>query len=1400
MTRRARKLFAYVQIFLQLFPVYLFPSFTTYAQGAKPPVDETVQEKEVYDSSAVAQAAIQAGTLLSGENKANAFGSAAASVAAGEASSAVQSWLNQFGTARVSLSTDERFSLRDSELDALIPLYDQKDHLIFTQLGGRRQDDRNVINTGFGYRHFSSQWMWGTNVFYDRQISDNQHQRLGIGAELGWDYFKLSANGYYRLSEWMSSTRYRDYDERVANGFDIRAAGYLPALPQLGADIVFEQYYGDSVGLFGDDEDDRQKDPYAVTFGVNYTPVPLVTFGVNQKLGKSGENDTQMNMSLNWTPGVPFRDQLDPSTVAMQRTLLGSRQELVDRNNNIVLEYRKQEIISLTLPVQVQGAELSTQSVAAKVKTKYGLDHIEWQSASFLNNGGKIAAGNSLEQVVLTLPAWHGRGSNDYILSATAWDKKGNASNVSKMKVSVSGIDINSLQSTTRVSPESIPADGSTTAAVTVGLKTAAGETATGLASRLSATLMSSASDNTKGASDTASRRAAVGKFSEVSPGVYTATLTAGTTPETLTIQPLIDGSLKLASVKLLLQPAVVIPQLSALDTSATRTTASGSNPIVLTAHVTDQYGNALSNVAIGWTADNPEALLSARQTTTDESGMANVQVSSSAVMTTVVTAQVAQGSSLNSPSLSFTADLSTAKIVSLETQKAQVIANNNDTSTVSAQVMDNYNHPLQDVTVNWTVENADSAKVADKTTQTNSQGVATLDLKSQKTGTVTVSAQIKGSEAQETDPISFIADSRTQKISQVIVSKLQGVANGSDSIQYEATVTDAQGNALGNIPVNWSADSSTVTLSDTQTVSDNSGKTHITLTSLTSGSVVVSAKTASSTVYQANKITFIADIATAKVAAVASDKQTATANGTDAITLQAKVTDANNNLVEGADVSWSVTPVAGTLSGQSSKTAANGMARITLTSNDVAIYSVTASVKGKGQNVSGLSFTADSATAQMASLAADVTTGIVADKDRVTLTALVVDARKHPVEGATVSWSSSETSSRFSANASVTGADGVTTVTFTSLKAGNINVTATTGNSSKVQALQVVGNLATAKVAGITTDKVQAVADGAEGITWTAAVTDANGNVLTGATLTWSASLDGVALTPSRSDTDEKGNATTKGTSLKSGDVKVTATPATNTGGAKTDGAAKFVSDSKTAKPVKITPSAIQTLTNGAGVTYTALVSDTNGNPVKGVTVSWETNLNTLSASESITDSSGNASVKVKGSDRGIVTLTATTNGVTLKDSSVSFSDVVNYDWNITGTSSYQGDAVYDYPKMGFLVKGDTQGPTQLKTIYHYSGSSNLTVPMTDDKGNIHNVTFIGQRANVCFGGVEFNNDWDCEGGDSRPKLTWRAGDNPNLPAGHYTAHITFGAYHNANGSAKELLSYDINTSLTVK
>ncbi len=1200
-----RKLFAVIQIALQLLPpssvLYLSPVFNATAQEKISSPEKVSAKNSDQGADSIAQTAVQAGSLLSSDNASDALVSTVVNAATGKAASSVQEWLSQFGTARVNINTDEHFTLNDSDLDLLLPLYNGKENLLFTQLGGRRHDDRNIVNGGFGYRHFNDNWMWGTNIFYDRQVSGNEHQRLGFGTELGWDYLKLSANGYLRLSDWMSSSRYEDYDERVANGFDIRATGYLPAYPQLGANIIYEQYFGDSVGLFGDDEDDRQKDPYAVTVGVNYTPVPLVTMGLNQKMGKSGENDTQVNLALTWTPGVPLSAQLDPSQVAQRRTLQGGRMDLVDRNNNIVLEYRKQELISLSLPPELEGAEQSKQAVTAKVKAKHGLDRIEWRGDSFFSHGGKITAGSSPEQVVMTLPVWQGSGSNSYTLSATAWDKKGNASSPERINVTVNGIDVNTLQSTTTVSSAKVPADGKSTAVVSVTLKTSAGEAATGLASRLTAKLTSSVTAAAKAAGAITDKAPTMGAFTESGSGIYTATLISGTTPDTLTIQPLIDGTITLATATLIEEATAVLPQLTTLDTSANSALASGSAPITLTAHVTDQYGKVLKDAVVNWSADSAQAVLSASQTSTDETGAAQIQVSSKDVITTVVTAQLQGGNALSSPSLTFTADMSTAKVVAIDSEKDRVVANNTDTSVVTAQVTDGYSHPVSGATVNWTVKMDDTA-VATKTSTTDSSGNAVLSLKSSKTGTITVNAEVNGT-TQETNPITFVADTSTVVISQITPDKQQGVANGTDSITYQATVTDAKGNAIAGATVNWSADNRDVKLSAAQTTSAADGTSQITITSVKAGDVVVTVQTSEATPKAANKVTFVADAATAKVT-------------------------------------------------------------------------------------------------------------------------------------------------------------------------------------------------------GIQADKTQAVADGADVITWTATVTDANDNVVTGTTLNWSTTQDGVTLAPASSDTDVNGTATTAGTSVKAGTaVKVTATPATNTSGEKTDGAVTFIGDVKTATVVSLTPSSTHVPINGSGVTYTAVVTDANGNPLQGETVTWTTTMNTLSATETTTNSSGKTSVTLKGGTRGGATVTATAGGTTLEDRSVDFFDTVSYDWTITGASGqYKGDVITDYSSVGFIATGDTVGPTSL-----YKGGTSgqpattLTVPMKDENDVVHNVVFKGVRQTEGCVTVPFNDATVCETLRNKPQLNYYASDNPSLPKGIYEGVITFdGQDYNTGGT--RLLSYHINTLLTVE
>ena len=171
----------------------------------------------IFEDNASSLAA--AGSALSQRDSGGAAEGLARSAATGALNNSVEEWLSQFGTARVQLNLDDKFNTNGSEADLLVPLYDNKSTVFFTQLGFRHQDDRNTGNVGLGARHFAGDWMLGVNTFYDNDFTGD-NRRFGLGAEAWRDYLKLSANGYFRLSDWHQSRDFADYDERPANGYD----------------------------------------------------------------------------------------------------------------------------------------------------------------------------------------------------------------------------------------------------------------------------------------------------------------------------------------------------------------------------------------------------------------------------------------------------------------------------------------------------------------------------------------------------------------------------------------------------------------------------------------------------------------------------------------------------------------------------------------------------------------------------------------------------------------------------------------------------------------------------------------------------------------------------------------------------------------------------------------------------------------------------------------------------------------------------------------------------------------------------------------------------------------------------------------------------------------------------
>ncbi|EDQ9668193.1 TPA: adenylate cyclase [Salmonella enterica] len=158
------------------------------------------------------------------------------------------------------------------------------------------------------------------NAFLDYDLSWD-HARWGLGSEYWRDDFKLNANAYLRLTNWKDSPDLENYDERLADGWDVRAEAKLPSYSQLGAKLAYEQYYGHDVGLFGYDH--LQKDPHAITAGLTWTPVPLLSFSAEQRQGKQGENDTRFGLNVTLNPDLTWQQQIDPPAVAGMRSLGG---------------------------------------------------------------------------------------------------------------------------------------------------------------------------------------------------------------------------------------------------------------------------------------------------------------------------------------------------------------------------------------------------------------------------------------------------------------------------------------------------------------------------------------------------------------------------------------------------------------------------------------------------------------------------------------------------------------------------------------------------------------------------------------------------------------------------------------------------------------------------------------------------------------------------------------------------------------------------------------------------------------------------------------------------------------------------------------------------------------------
>ncbi|EEW3683720.1 inverse autotransporter adhesin-like protein YeeJ [Escherichia coli] len=1175
----------------------------------------------------IASTSQQIGSLLAEDMNSEQAANMARGWASSQASGAMTDWLSRFGTARITLGVDEDFSLKNSQFDFLHPWYETPDNLFFSQHTLHRTDERTQINNGLGWRHFTPTWMSGINFFFDHDLS-RYHSRAGIGAEYWRDYLKLSSNGYLRLTNWRSAPELdNDYEARPANGWDVRAEGWLPAWPHLGGKLVYEQYYGDEVALF--DKDDRQSNPHAITAGLNYTPFPLMTFSAEQRQGKQGENDTRFAVDFTWQPGSAMQKQLDPNEVAARRSLAGSRYDLVDRNNNIVLEYRKKELVRLTLTDPVTGKSGEVKSLVSSLQTKYALKGYNVEATALEAAGGKVVTTG--KDILVTLPGYRFTSTpetdNTWPIEVTAEDVKGNLSNREQSMVVVQAPTLSQKDSSVSLSTQTLNADSHSTATLTFIAHDAAGNPVVGLV----------LSTRHEGVQDIT-----LSEWKDNGDGSYTQILTTGAMSGTLTLMPQLNG------VDAAKAPAVV----NIISVSSSRTHSSikidkdrylSGNPIEVTVELRDendkpvkeqkqQLNTAVSidNVKPGVTTDWKE--------TADGVYKATYTAYTKGSGLTAKLLMQNWNEDLHTAGFIIDANPQSAKIATLSASNNGVLANENAANTVSVNVADEGSNPINDHTVTFAVLSGSATSFNNQNTaKTDVNGLATFDLKSSKQEDNTVEVTLENG-VKQTLIVSFVGDSSTAQV-ELQKSKNEVVADGNDSATMTATVRDAKGNLLNDVKVTFNVNSAAAKLSQTE-VNSHDGIATATLTSLKNGDYRVTASVSSGS--QANQqVIFIGDQSTAALTlSVPSGDITVT--NTAPLHMTATLQDKNGNPLKDKEITFSVpNDVASRFSISNSgkgMTDSNGTAIASLTGTLAGTHMITARLANSNvSDTQPMTFVADKDRAVVVlqtSKAEIIGNGV----DETTLTATVKDPSNHPVAGITVTFTMpQDVAANFTLEnngIAITQANGEAHVTLKGKKAGTHTVTATLGNNntSDSQPVTFVADKTSAQVV-LQMSKDEITGNGVDNATLTATVKDQFDNEVNNLPVTFSSASSGLTLTPGVSNTNESGIAQATLAGVAFGEQTVTASLANN--GASDNKTVHFIGDTAAAKIIELTPvpdSIIAgTPQNSSGSVITATVVDNNGFPVKGVTVNFTSNAATAemtNGGQAVTNEQGKATV----------------------------------------------------------------------------------------------------------------------------------------------------------------------------
>lgn len=756
-----------------------------------------------------------------------------------------------------------------------------------------------------------------------------------------------------------------------------------------------------------------------------------------------------------------------------------------------------------------------------------------------------------------------------------------------------------------------------------------------------------------------------------------------------------------------------------ALSASTTIGVADGKTPVTLTATVSDVARAGIEGIPVSFRVTEGEALLESNRVLTDQSGQAQVNLSSNTLNTVKVTAKTDQ--LVTEPlEIAFESGIVDVKVdtVSLIVKNDSALADGNETIQLTIVAQDAAKAPISDLAVSLD-SNSEHAFFELLSGTTDKSGHFTTTVTSNVAEAFEVTPTAGGKKGTPTTitfvapvgQIVLVAEDTLLPVegrSEITLAILKQVDLDALLAKFSRYFTDIvittealdlllqEDLALPNTSFTVKVSSSTAQLSDLPTITgaqgegktDANGKARFTLTNNVAENVTVTLS--SGAVNQTIQLYFGATLELLPV----------TTNTIETTKLTALLKDGYQSPLSEQPIQFNfVKQNNETLSPATVTTTSDGTAQVTVTDlgkdgGAVTVEARSGQLKAQAQVNFLAAFGDDRRLAVK-------TTATVLDTDQsATVTALITDDKGLPVTGQPVAFSVIRADGGQS-QAGLTRSNGV------SDEQGQVTTVVSDGTAEnilvkvKVDTAEYEVPLYFGATLSLLPKTAHGVADGTTVVTLTATVNDASGHRIADAPVHFQLKSGQALLENIENQTDQSGRATVDVTSNTLGEVQVAAQADL------LDSITIAIIQFESSEPAQLTLSALaDTLSLNGELVITAEVKDAQGNPVKaGTPVTFTTNLGEIT--DSVLTRQGLAKAQFSATtEAGLVTITATagtaTNSLTLtiQSGKAGTIEVNNIDPRVIGII---GSGVTQSATIEFLVKDSSGNPVDDGTAVRF-------------------------------------------------------------------------------------------------